>query len=215
MKKNLIFDLDGTLIDSAPSILEGYAYAFEKMEITPLRPLSTDIIGPPLMETLTQLSGQQDDRVLQKLASYFKEHYDTEGYKKTVVYNDIEQLLSELKAADFTMYIATNKRYNPTKKIIQHLGWDNFFDNVFALDYVTPALSSKAKLLAEILSKLQLDIEESIYIGDRHEDGLASDHNKLDFVMVTWGYLDGSATSPNKPHWQQCTQVNELANFFK
>ena len=75
MKKHLIFDLDGTLIDSAPSILVGYDYAFKSTD-TPLKmPLSNDVIGPPLIESLKLLSGQDDDALLQAVAEIFNENH--------------------------------------------------------------------------------------------------------------------------------------------
>ncbi|MGJ0484904.1 MAG: HAD family hydrolase [Methylomicrobium sp.] len=79
--ENLIFDLDGTLIDSSNSILESFRGAFEEVGKEPVCPLKADIIGPPLREALCQLSGSSDSEELDRLATAFKAHYDTEGYK--------------------------------------------------------------------------------------------------------------------------------------
>lgn len=212
MKKHLIFDLDGTLIDSAPSILEGYAHAF-KTTGTPLKvPLTSDVIGPPLIESLSILSGRDDEALLQTLASVFKQHYDSIGYLKSVVFEGVTDMLQQLHNEGYQLYIATNKRYFPTEKIIRHLQWDHFFQGVFALDYFQPALNCKADMVGRIVQDLALPIDECLYIGDRLEDGMAADAHEMDFVLVTWGYAADATLK--KAHWQSCTAVNDLPKLI-
>ena len=213
MKQHIIFDLDGTLVDSAPSILESFSQAFSTLGIKPQRPLTPDIIGPPLMQTLALLSGETDQALLQALADQFKQYYDTEGYKSTMVYPEVQHLLEQLNESDTKQYIATNKRHLPTQKIMAHLGWLSLFNGVFALDSFHPSITSKALLLAHVLADNAIDPAQAIYIGDRYEDGLAADHNKLAFTMVTWGYAD-AASSDAKPHWQQCDHVKDLQSLL-
>lgn len=212
MKKHLIFDLDGTLIDSAPSILEGYEHAF-KTTGTPLKvPLTSDVIGPPLIESLSILSGRDDQALLQALASVFKQHYDSAGYLKSVVFEGVTDMLQRLHHEGYQLYIATNKRFFPTEKIIRHLQWDQIFHGVFALDYFQPALNCKADMVGRIVQDLGLPIDECLYIGDRLEDGLAADAHQMDFVLVTWGYA--ADASLKKPHWQSCTTVKDLPKLI-
>jgi phosphoglycolate phosphatase len=213
MKKHIIFDLDGTLIDSAPSILESFTHAFAALGVEPHRPITPDVVGPPLMKTLAILSGQEDLNLLQNLAEKFKEHYDSNGYKKAAVYLGIQVLLETLMQTDATLYIATNKRYLPTQKIMQHLNWAHFFKGIFALDSYTPPVASKALMVAQILADYKIDPKEAIYIGDQYDDGLAADYNQMQFVMVTWGYAD-KVTTILKPSWLKCRNVKELQNLF-
>ncbi len=209
MKKHIIFDLDGTLIDSAPSILEGFRFAFSTLGIKPKRPITPDVVGPPLMQTLSSLSGQDDSAVLQQLAEKFKEHYDTAAYKEAAVYSGIHALLESLSETEATLYIATNKRDFPTQKIMKHLDWARFLEAVFALDSYNPPLASKPLMVAEIIADFKIKADEAIYIGDRYEDGLAADFNQIDFAMVTWGYADHAKTEL-KPSWKVCQQVEAL-----
>lgn len=199
-KTHIIFDLDGTLIDSSPSILAGFAYALEQMHVKPIRPLTSEVIGPPLFQTLANLTGSQDIQLLQALAEHFKAHYDTEGYKETVVFDGMSTMLQSLVAAGKQLYIATNKRLNPTIKIMQYLGWTEYFKGIYALDYFQPAVASKQEMIGRILDKHGLSLADSLYVGDRFEDGMSAEGNGLEFAMVTWGYLD--ETSGNPPaHW--------------
>lgn len=214
MKKNLIFDLDGTLIDSAPSILASFAHAFVSKGIAPQLPLTPDVIGPPLMQTLAKLSGVDDAEVLSDLAQRFKSHYDTEGHKQTLVYEGVEAFLRAQQAAGFKLYIATNKRYVPTVKIIQHLNWTQYFAGVFALDYYTPPVANKAQMLANVLADLNITPNEAVYIGDRYEDGTAAEQNGLPFILVNWGYFDEKIAQA-KPEWVSFANIAALTAYFK
>ena len=111
---HILFDLDGTLIDSAPAILASFRDAFAQTGIAPVRSIDESIIGPPLLETLQLLSGSQDAALTGRLADAFKASYDTEGYKATAAYAGVGALLTSLAGAGLTLSIATNKRIHPT-----------------------------------------------------------------------------------------------------
>jgi phosphoglycolate phosphatase len=195
---HVLFDLDGTLIDSAPAILDAFDKAFARCGRQPVVTLAPAIIGPPLMETLALLAGTRDTDVLQSLADAFKEVYDTEGYKQTFVFPGIEDLLQSLTAAGLTLYIATNKRLLPTQRILDYLGWTQHFAGVYALDAFSPALKSKADMIGEVLRLHQLSHQHSIYVGDRDEDGQSAQANGLRFLLASWGY-DGIVSA----QWQR------------
>ena len=207
--KNIIFDLDGTLVDSSSSILISYAEAFRQHGITPARALTPELIGPPLMQTLSLIAGHDDADTLAALAQAFKQHYDSEGYKLTTVFPDIEAMLAAL-ARDHALYIGTNKRIYPTRRILQHLGWEPYFKEVYALDYFHPAVPNKAAMVSNIVTAHGMDKSETIYIGDRLEDGMAAEANQLAFAMVTWGYLDPAA-GDLQPHWLRFDRPQALA----
>lgn len=213
MKQHFLFDLDGTLIDSAPSILGSFRQAFKQAGIEPQRPLTPEMIGPPLMQTLAKLAGVADFNVLNDLATKFKAYYDSEGYKQANPFSGTASLLEKLHAGGNHLYIATNKRYYPTMQIMRHLQWEKFFTGIYALDYCEPALTNKARLVEHILQKHAIAKENAIYIGDRYEDGVAADDNKIAYAMVNWGYIDTSVAEL-QPHWQQCTNLKELENIL-
>ena len=198
--KVLIFDLDGTLIDSSASILAGFAAALEKQKITPKVSLTAQIIGPPLRQTLAMLAGTDDESTIDLLASDFKSYYDTEGYKATHVFPGIDQMLRQLKAEGFELHIATNKRILPTRLILEHLNWSVLFQTVYALDLRVPAFPDKATMLSRLLQDLNIEKTKASYIGDRPEDGQAADKNELTFYAAEWGYSPFSENETQQ-HW--------------
>lgn len=183
-----IFDLDGTLIDSAPAILASFRQAFAQTGTPVERPIESDIIGPPLKETLEMISGTTDAAVIETLTEAFKAAYDGGGLNATTAYAGVDTMLKALKAAGSRLHIATNKRLHPTWKILEMLGWGDLFDTVYALDMTTPRLPTKAAMIARQLADLKLSSADTAYIGDRAEDGESADANALAFFAATWGY---------------------------
>ena len=207
---HILFDLDGTLIDSAPAILASFREAFARTGVAPARAIDASVIGPPLVETLQLLSDSDDPALIAGLVEAFKASYDSEGYKATAAYAGIGELLAELAGAGLTLSIATNKRLHPTRLILEHLGWSGHFAHVYALDLFTPRLPDKAAMIARLLADQNITREQAIYIGDRSEDGESADANGLSFIAVTWGY--GSLTAAEmRAGWQAATQPETLA----
>jgi len=212
-KSNIIFDLDGTLIDSSGSILASFAHAFRVLGLEPKRALTPELIGPPLMQTLAILSGTQEQSVLEALAYQFKSHYDAEGCKQATVFAGVVDMLEAITVSNANLYIATNKRLYPTQKIMQHLGWKKYFSKVFALDYFTPAVANKKQMIRRMLADEHILPTSAIYIGDRYEDGVAADENELEFAMVSWGYLDDTV-GDIPAHWHLYETPYALAQRF-
>lgn len=185
---SVIFDLDGTLIDSAPSILAGFGQALRLAGVTPVRPLSADLIGPPLQQALGLLSGSSDSALLAQLAQHFKAYYDEAGYRLSVVYPGVTDALRTLHAQGVQVHLATNKRHAPTLLILEHLGWLPWFRSVYALDMAGLGLRDKTQMVAAQLRNEGIAAANAWYVGDRREDREAARNNAIGFIGVDWGY---------------------------
>lgn len=210
---HVIFDLDGTLIDSAPAILSGFRDAFAGLGLRPVVEIEDSVVGPPLTETLQLLSGSTDPELIARLAEQFKASYDSTGLLHTTAYDGVAPMLARLGKAGLSLSIATNKRIHPTRLILDHLGWRGHFEHIYALDLFQPRLANKAAMIARLLADHAIAPETAVYVGDRREDGESADANRLPFVATTWGY--GSLTASELTgHWRAAATPQELADIL-
>lgn len=208
--QHVIFDLDGTLIDSAPAILASFRAAFAALGIEPAVEIEDGIIGPPLTETLELLSGSTDLALIASLAEQFKASYDTTGLLQTAAYEGVGELLTRLSGAGLSLSIATNKRIHPTRLIVDHLGWSRHFEAIYALDMFQPRLADKAAMIGRLLADRAIPASEAVYVGDRSEDGVSADANDLPFIATTWGYGSLEPEAMAK-HWRAAATPSALA----
>lgn len=199
--ENIIFDLDGTLIDSAPAILSSLCSAFDEVGVVPARELVQSLVGPPLREIIEDLLDASQICYVDALEYHFKRIYDSEGYKNTQIYNGVGDLLNMLRKSGRILHIATNKRIAPTLSLIEMLNWDSLFHSIYSADTFTKVILNKDMLINKMLIEQVIDVSKACYIGDRNEDGLAAQANSLDFVMVKWGYdaFTGGYASASSP----------------
>ncbi len=187
-QRHLIFDLDGTLVDSAPAILAGFHAVLRQAELTPVLPLGEHLIGPPLLATLARITGSSDPALLQSLADSFKAYYDTEGIGLTQPYSGVDAALQQLGKKNLHLHLATNKRWLPTQRILDQLAWSPLFSSAYAQDKKQPAYANKTAMLADLLAAENIAPASAAYVGDTPEDGQAAAANGLAFIAVDWGY---------------------------
>jgi phosphoglycolate phosphatase len=188
--KNFLFDLDGTLIDSAPGIEESFCIAYLKVYNKECQKNITTFIGPPIHQVLKAVNGETNLEIINRFVDAFKQHYDTEGYKKSKLYDNVEHVLKYLFLNKLNIYIVTNKRLKPTKLILENLSIGKYFNDIYCPDILELKFKNKINLIAHVLRINSLLLNETIMIGDTLHDGLAADENNLDFALVEYGYGD-------------------------
>ncbi len=97
-------------------------------------------------------------------------------------------MLSDLRATGHNLFLATNKRMAPTHLLMKYFSWEKYFLGIYSLDSFSFPVKDKAALLDCIINAHSLLKDETIYIGDRPEDGESARECNLNFMHATWGY---------------------------
>jgi len=186
---NLIFDLDGTLIDSVDSILFSLKFALEANNTVPLVELNSSLIGPPLNELITTTTGIRSDcPKFNAIKFSFQQHYDSVGYLNSKLFPGVFESLNNYFLSGKKIWIATNKRKYPTYKILEFYKLLSFVNKIYTLDSFNPPLSGKSELLQSLINKENLLPEQCVFVGDRKSDEYAAARIKMNYIMVPWGY---------------------------
>jgi phosphoglycolate phosphatase len=200
---SLIFDLDGTLTDSKPGILGCLREVLAARDIRDAGPLDR-FIGPPVEDWVKELlpGGSAEDHAA--LAREYRACYDRVGWSNNSVFPGIAEILAQLHAEGFPLYVCTSKQDHFAVRILEKLGLAKFFAAVYG-DKLEYSSHSKIDLLARILSERGLGRESAErapawMVGDRSFDFEAAHANDLCCVAAAWGY--GSAEE-----WAQADAV--------
>lgn len=186
---SILFDLDGTVVDSMPGILASSTVALRALGHRPEGLDIVSLIGPPLEEAMaTMLERLGDDRVEEAVLAY-RDHYGSMGFLETAVYPGVGSALEQLRALNANLYIATSKRTAFADKILRHLGLIDLFAGVHGSE-PGGAVDRKADLIADLLRRHELDAGRCIMVGDRRFDAEGAQPNGVSTVGVLWGYGD-------------------------
>ena len=198
MAPDILFDLDGTLIDSSPGILASFARILAAEGLRPAVPLEAALIGPPLATTLRLVSGIGDEARLARLVEAFKADYDSEGYRTTEVFPGVAEGLARLAAEGARLFIVTNKRMLPSRRILEALGLAPLFAGIHSRDETDPPAPSKSAVTARLLVRYAIDPAHACFVGDSDEDAAAARENGLAFIHAAYGYgATGIASRPD------------------
>jgi len=188
MYKNYLFDLDGTLTDSAQGIKNSIIYSLKKADLPVLPECILDkFIGPPLHESYAKYCNL-DEEDADLLVKYYREYFKPYGLYENEVYPGIEALLKTLKEQGKTVLLATSKPEEFAKEILRHFGLDKYFDFVAGATMDEKRVR-KADVIAYALESCHIsNLSEVVMIGDREHDVLGAKENELDSIGVLYGY---------------------------
>ncbi len=186
----ILFDLDGTVIESLDGILDSINYSFENVGISPIDKKDlTPFIGPPIIHTLQLNYGMSKEEAEHTMTFYHK-HYGSEGWKKYKVYDGVGELLKGLKVLGKKIGLATNKPRHYAQMIMENCGFDGLFDYIGGSDFEN-GITNKTQVIESCLEKMEIqDKSRVIMIGDRKFDVLGAKEAGISTLGITYGYGD-------------------------
>lgn len=186
MYKFVLFDMDGTLVNTYQGIYHSYEYAAKKLGIEfQGEKFVGNVIGVPLMSVFTDwlLLSQEDAR---KGIEYYRKYYAERGKNEASVYEGIKESLSKLKREEYVLGIATLKRETFAEEILKNLGLDIYFDVVYGIDDNDSL--TKSKLIEKCISKMHALKKDTILVGDSEYDYEGARAVEIDFLAVSYGF---------------------------
>lgn len=188
-EKAALFDVDGTLVESGPSIAAAIRAALGELGI-PLDPAEdlSWVVGPPLPDIMARLLAPSGDPRVDEACARFRAHYDTAGLLAAVTYPGVASVLDAFAADGWRLFTATSKPRDVAGRLLRHLGIADRFLVIHGADPDDKGLSHKPELIAHILGTERLDAARTIMIGDRRFDITGAHANHVRAVGALWGY---------------------------
>jgi phosphoglycolate phosphatase len=187
MYETVIFDLDGTLIDSAEGIINSFAYTFRKLGLpVPPRGEFGVFIGPPLFYSFETICGLGREGAARAVEIY-REYFGENGVHQNTVYSGIENMLAELCARGKTLLLATSKYELYALQILENLGLAKYFSFI-AGSLKDGGRGTKAEVISYVLQETGARKESAVMVGDRMHDTVGAREAGVDSIGVLWGY---------------------------
>ncbi len=183
----LIFDLDGTLIDSRGAILKCWTGALQATGICSQVELNESLIGPPARHVAQLIAGEGQTQIAEQLYEQFIHAYDAWGWQLCQPFPGVDEALRKLASMGTSLHMVTNKRAQPTRSILNALGWLPLFLSVHSPDDEPGNFRSKPTMLADLLAQASIQPEQVAYVGDTLQDQMAARLNRLGFIAAWWG----------------------------
>lgn len=202
-----VFDLDGTITDSCPGILNAIRYALKKRGIRePEENVLRSFIGPPLQKQFQEVFSLTEKEGAE-MVSIYREYYGEQGIFENRVYDGVTEMLKRLKDAGVKILMATSKPEKYAKQIADHFEFEKYFDFIggACMDGTRTVKHEVIEYVLESCRISEADRKNTVMIGDRHHDIEGAKQSGLHSIGVLYGY--GSREELEKAGTEVCAQT--------
>ena len=184
--KLIIFDLDGTLMDTSEGILSAVQYTIKQTKMPDISEEEMkSFIGPPIQKSFASIYGV-DVACAEKLANIFRERYSTVDLLRAHPYEGIYELLKELSQKKIKTAVATYKREDYALRLLKEFHFDDYMSTMYGSDM--EGKLSKSDIIRKCIEDANVGFDEVVMIGDTSNDEIGSHNLGIDFIGVTYGF---------------------------
>ncbi len=188
----IIFDLDGTLLNTLEDLADSTNFALDKLNY---QPHTTEeiksFVGNGVAKLIERaIPNGRKNPDFDKCLNIFKKHYSQNMYNKTRPYDNIINLLTELKRENYKLAVVSNKFDSAVKELCEKY----FSDLIDIAIGENEAMGIKKKpapdTVLQVLDILKIDSHQAIYVGDSDVDIMTAKNSNMRCISVTWGFRD-------------------------
>ena len=215
MKKLVIFDLDGTLLDTIADLAESANYALKQLGY-PTHPVEVirTYVGNGINKLLFRALPDEEktEENMMRMRTHFVPYYDVHNADLSAPYPGIVVLLEELQAKGLMLAVASNKYQEATVKLVKH-----YFPMIDFVEILGQREGINVKpdptIVFDILQKADVSKEETLYVGDSGVDMQTAINAGVDAVGVTWGFRPRAELEGFQP-MGLIDEANELIDYI-
>jgi phosphoglycolate phosphatase len=184
----LLFDLDGTLMDSRPGIVGCFRYALAQLgRPCPSEDVLASFIGPPLRSAFATLLAGPEPAAIERAVALYRQRLADVGLYEGRVYDGVPEMLARAQMLASALYVVTSKMTLFARHVLAHFALDHAFAGVYGCE-PDGRFEEKTELLTHVLAKERISAAAAIMVGDRAVDIRAAGANGVSSIGVLWGY---------------------------
>ena len=196
MNKNLtiLFDLDGTLVDTAPDLMDAHNHVMKKFghkekKLSDIKSLAGK--GAWVMMQRSFRQEIKDEKIKKEMMKEFIDFYSQNIDRGSKPINGVMEFLKWAKTKNISMAVCTNKQERLAVDLLKKLKMYEYFEYVAGSD-TFPFNKPDPRHLTDVVEIIQGDLKKTIMVGDSEVDGMSAENAKIPFVLVKDGYTEKS-----------------------
>lgn len=212
--KAVVFDLDGTLLDTSEGVLSAVRYTIDYFGLPKLSEIRLKkFIGPPIQNSFADAFGIKGDK-LQEIATVFRNRYKDADLLKAVPYAGIYDVFCKLTECGIRPTVATYKRQDYATAILTHFGFNRYTDILCGADHENK-LKKKDIIENALRAAGVADYTDAVMVGDSDNDAIGAKELGIPFIGVTYGFGFANVDDVKRfPHVGIAADTHELTKLL-